>query len=149
MKKIILIPILLSILFSFNFALAVDETVNRPGPDETVNEPTRTTTPGNTNSIAKLQNPLNAKSVKDVILLAVDIMVWLGVCFAILAIIWVGFKFVMAQGDPKAISEAKSWFFYIIIGLAILISAKVIVEIVQNTLTKAGVVNENAWTPPR
>ncbi len=73
-------------------------------------------------------------------------MIYLGISFAILAIIWVGFKFVLAQGNPEKIKEARTWFFYIIIGLAILISARVIVEVVQNTLIKSGVVNQNAWT---
>lgn len=95
----------------------------------------------------KLQNPLKVTSIKEVIFLAVNIMVYIGVSFAILAIIFVGFKFVMAQGKPEEISKAKEWFLYIIIGLAILISAKVIVEIIQNTLVKSGVVNEKLWEP--
>jgi hypothetical protein len=110
--------------------------VNAPDPKKTTTQP-----------IGKLQNPLRANNVREVIFLAVDIMMFLGVCFAILAIIWVGFKFIMAQGDPKAISEAKSWFFGIIIGLAILISARVIVEIIQNTLIKAEVVDPKAFNP--
>lgn len=96
-------------------------------------------------SIEKLSNPLNAKNINDVIFLAVDIATFLGVCFAILAIIWVGFKLIMAQGDPRGIEDAKKWFLGIIIGLAILISARVVVEIIQNTLTKAGVVDKNAF----
>lgn len=142
----IAIVLLSNFSFSYRITRAADETVNKPGiPDETVNKPTippKTTAPA---PIGKLQNPLRANSVSEVIFLAVDLAVYIGVAFATLAIIFVGFKFVMAQGDPKAISEAKSWFFGIIVGLAILISAKVTVEIIKNTFINAGVVDKNAF----
>ncbi len=97
---------------------------------------------GFTYAQSKLQNPLKVDSIEAVILLVVDIMVYVGVSFAILAMIFVGFKFVTAQGKPDEITKAKEWFMWIIIGLAVLISAKVIVEIVKNTLVNSGVVNE-------
>ncbi len=97
----------------------------------------------------KLQNPLKADNVQQVILLAVNVAIYVGVSFAILAIIFVGFKFVFAQGNEAKLKEAKFWLLYIIIGLAILISAKVIVEIVANTLVKSGVVNEDVFKLPK
>lgn len=104
------------------------------------------TPPRNTQSgDSKLQNPLNVDSIEALLLLIVDIAIYIGTAFAILAIIFVGFKFVMAQGKPEKISEAKMWFFYIIIGLAVLISSKVIVEIVKNTLVESGVVERNIF----
>lgn len=96
--------------------------------------------------ITKLQNPLKVNSIQAIIFLAVDIAIYVGVSFAILAIIFVGFKFVLAQGNDTKLTDAKKWFFYIIIGLAILISSKVIVEIVKNTLVKSGVVNESLFS---
>ncbi len=93
----------------------------------------------------KLENPLKAESIRDVIFLIVDLAIWLGTAFAILAIIFVGFKFIYAQGKPEEIKDAKMWFMYIIIGLAILISSKVIVVIIQNTLTDTGVVNRSVF----
>lgn len=102
--------------------------------------------PTNTNqSVTKIENPLKVNSVQQVIYLAVDIATYAGVAFAILALIYVGFKFVMAQGSEDKLKEAKSWFLYIIVGLAILISAKVIVEIVKNTLSDAGVVDKSVF----
>lgn len=116
-----------------------------PTTGTTVN---KTTTGGTGSNVsAKLQNPLKVNSIEAVILLAVDIMIYVGVSFAILALIFVGLKFVMAQGKPEEINKAKAWFLWIIIGLAVLISAKVIVEIVQNTLVKSGVVNQGFLKP--
>jgi len=93
----------------------------------------------------RLTNPLKAGSVEEVIYLAVDLAVYFGVILAMLAIVFIGFKFVLAQGKPEEIKEAKMWFFYVIIGLAILISSKVIVEIIQNTFIQSGVVNKEVF----
>ena len=104
--------------------------------------------PVTTQTFTKLQNPLKAESIQEIIFLAVDIAVYIGAAFAVLAIIFVGFKFVFAQGNETKLKEAKMWLLYIVIGLAILISAKVIVEIVKNTLVKSGVVDKSVFTLP-
>lgn len=96
-------------------------------------------------NLPKLQNPLKVGSIQGVIYLAVDLAIYIGTAFAILALIFVGFKFVEARGNDVKLKAAKQWFFYVIIGFAILISAKVIVEIVKNTLVQSGVVNEDVW----
>ncbi len=111
------------------------------------NAPTPPSNSSSNQSFTKLQNPLNANSVQEVLLLAADIAIYIGVSFAILAIIFVGFKFVLAQGNSDKLKEAKMWFLWIIVGLAILISSKVIVEIVKNTLIQSGVVNRGAFGP--
>jgi len=108
--------------------------------------PPHTTGKNIVEKVIKLQNPLKVDSIKDIILLTVDIAIFLGTAFAILAIIWVGFKFVVAQGNVTKLTEARNQFLYVIIGLAILLSSKVIVEIVRNTLVDSGVVNEKVFT---
>lgn len=145
MKKIILTILTLIFLVSINNTFAAAPVSGDPNGAPVTGNPTppRTTTPSQ--PAQKLQNPLKVNSIEAVILLAVDIAIYIGTAFAILAIIFVGFKFVMAQGNADKITEAKSWFFYIIIGLAILISSKVIVVIVENTLIKSGVVKEGVF----
>src|SRR3989344_6048325 len=120
MKKIILGLMVLSVMIGGGVVYAIGPEADggvsgRTPPDGGISgkpDPAVKSSPAQT-----LKNPLNATSVKDVI--------YIGVAFAILAIIFVGFKFVLAQGKPEAIKEAQMWFFYIIIGLAILISSKV------------------------
>lgn len=127
---------------------ASDDSIDTDIDQRKTNTVTNGTVSGSGSNVsAKLQNPLKVNSIEAVILLAVDIMIYVGVSFAILALIFVGFKFVMAQGKPEEINKAKEWFLWIIIGLAVLISAKVIVEIVQNTLVKSGVVNQGFLKP--
>lgn len=104
--------------------------------------------PSQNQTFTKLQNPLKADSVEEIIFLAVDVAMYLGAIVAVLLIIFVGFKFVFAQGKAEELKKAKMWLLYIVIGLAILISAKVIVEIVKNTLVKSGVVDKTVFTLP-
>ena len=95
------------------------------------------TIPSNTsssNSTTFIQNPLKAKDINELIVILVDVAVKLGMIVAFLGLIWVGFKFVIAQGDPTKIGQARTHFFYLIIGIAILIGAKVIIEIIKGTL---------------
>ena len=102
---------------------------------------------GATNTTAgKLPNPLTTDSVQGVLYLIADIGTYIGVIVAVLAIIYVGFKFVVAQGNPEKISEAKMFLLYVVIGVAILIGARAIIDIIKNTLTSAGVVQPGVFT---
>ena len=87
-----------------------------------------------------LPNPLNVCSIQDLIFLIAQIATYIGVIAAVIALIWVGFKFIAAQGKPEELTKARSMFFWIIIGIAVLIGASAIVTILKNTLTAAGVV---------
>ncbi len=152
MNKLIKIFFALLLIISFTTSTIVfaesDGTVSGRTPDGTVSgkpDPNRTNTP---QQLVKLQNPLKVNSIEEVIYLGIDILINVGVVFAMFAIIFTGFKFVWAQGNSKEIEEAKKRFYYILIGLAVLISSKVIVQIVRTTLEQAGVVKENTFINP-
>lgn len=93
----------------------------------------------------KLVNPLKTDSVKSLLMLIVDLAMNIGIILAVLMIIYAGFKFVLAQGNPEAIKDARNLLFAVIIGLAVLIAAKTIVSIIQNTLIQAKVVDEKVF----
>ncbi len=117
-----------------------DTTINGRPTDTTIHAPTTITTLG---------NPLkNINSVPELLYKVVDLLIFIGVIIAVFMFIFVGFKFVWAQGNETELSEAKKWFMYVVIGTAILISAKVIVKVIQETLTSAGVVDERIWNKP-
>ena len=44
-----------------------------------------------------------------------------------------GLKFVTAQGNPEKISDARRTFFWTLIGALLVLGAKAIAEVVQNT----------------
>lgn len=60
----------------------------------------------------------------------------LGVIFLLL-IIWAGFKWMTAQGDPKEVTKAKDILITAVVGLIILLSAYAISTFVIESLTKA------------
>ena len=104
--------------------------------------PAETNTPSNPPSL--LQNPIKAKSVTEVLNLAVDLAIFIGVIIAVLMFIFIGFKFVLAQGNEAKLKSAKEWFLWAVIGTAILISAKVIVKVIEATLISSGVVSDDS-----
>lgn len=138
-KKLVVIGTGFSLIVSvFAFAPIIQavDTVNVPA-DHTID-----VTDGPT---PKLANPLKTDSVKSLLMLIVDLAMDIGIIIAILMIIYSGFKFILAQGNPEAIKDARNLLFAVIIGLAVLIAAKTIVSIIQNTLIQAKVVDEKVF----
>ncbi len=145
MNKKIIFSVLITILISFSGSFAFAQVP----PGSPTNNTNSTIPPGsatnNTNpptKMVKLESPIKAKNLKDLLLSLVDLAIFIGSIVAVFTFIWVGFKLIMAQGNSKEIESAKEWFTAAIIGTAILISSKVIVEVVRNTLTSSGLVNE-------
>ena len=83
----------------------------------------------------KLQNPLQGiNSLEALIVRILDIVVVLGTYVAVIFIIWSGFLFVKAQGNPTELTKAKQTFFYTLIGVAILLGAKALAMAIAATL---------------
>ncbi len=96
-----------------------------------------------------LPNPIKASNIQDLIYLIVNIVTYIGMILAILALIWVGFKFVAAQGNSDKLTDARREFLYVVIGIAILIGAAAITDVIKTTLTSAGVVDNSFFTTTR
>lgn len=119
-------------------------------PTQLPNSPVPTTqTAGNTGSVSSksgvftISNPLSDRfnSVGGIIEGFVKIFSYLVVIMAVLALVWVGFQMILAQGRPERLSELKNWLLYIVIGVAIVIGAPIIINVVINTLEASGTVN--------
>ena len=64
----------------------------------------------------------------------VNIVLVVGVPIVALAIIYTGFLFVAAQGNPESLKKAKSALVYTIVGGAILLGAFIIAEAISKTV---------------
>ncbi len=95
-----------------------------------------------------LPNPLGVSSVSDILYLAVDIATYIGVVLAVVFLIYAGFKYVAARGNSEKITQAHHFLLAVVIGIAILIGASAIVNVIKNTLTSAGVVNSGTFDAP-
>jgi len=82
-----------------------------------------------------IDNPLKTKSLMAFVDNIIDAALDLGAIVAVLAIIYAGFMFVTASGDEEKIKTAKKILLYSVIGIAILLGARMISSIIVNTVT--------------
>jgi hypothetical protein len=87
-----------------------------------------------------LCNPLGkTTSFCQLLKILLDGALVIGIPIAILFIIYAGFKFVMAQGNPSELAEARKNFVYTVIGIAIFVGASLIATVIINTVQALGV----------
>lgn len=94
------------------------------------------TTGGGNSSVTGIPNPLNGiNSLYDLVQAIINnIVVPIGSVVIVLMIIFAGFQFVTAQGNPTKIEEAKKTFFFAVIGAAILLGSWAIAQIIKTTV---------------
>lgn len=90
-----------------------------------------------------LTNPLDPSisSIPAFFLAILNILLVFAIPFVVFFIIYAGYLYVMARGNPGKIGEAHKALLYAIIGGIIIIGARVILSIVQSTAN--AVVNGN------
>ena len=96
-----------------------------------------------TASTFSIKNPINISSVGGLVGKFVEIFSYIAIIVAVLAIVWVGFQFILAQGKPDRMNELKTQLVWIIIGIAVIIGARIMVDIVINTLGATGIVDNS------
>jgi hypothetical protein len=88
----------------------------------------------------RIDNPFkcgnsNGCELKDLLLAIVDNLVMpIGGTLCILAFIFAGFQYVLAQGNPERIKQAHRTLLYAAIGTALLLGAKVFAKVIENTI---------------
>lgn len=84
----------------------------------------------------KIENPLG-KDLTDIpsfIKKIIEIVLMIGIPVLVLAIIYTGFLFVQAQGNPTKLTDAKKALASVLIGGALLLGAFVIAEAIGTTV---------------
>ncbi len=145
-NKIVLVIALFFITFSFNIAFAQNNSSDVPEGTTIDTTTPKAAVTATSKSPIKLDNPIKANNIQQLLFQVVDIMIFIGAIVAVFAFIWIGFKLILAQGNESALKEAKEYFLAAVIGTAILIGSKVIVEVMKNTLVSAGVVDQSQFT---
>ena len=93
-----------------------------------------------------ITNPLYAEfDLARSSLISLTIFSYIVILLAVLALIWVGFQYILAasQGNSDKIKDLHGYLLYIVIGIAVVIGARVIVQVVFNTLQATGTINSN------
>lgn len=110
-------------------------------PDGSTKTPCPATTPTGVTVNAKIENPLGTtgpQNLPDFIKAIIKIVLIVGVPILVLAIIYSGFLFVKAQGNPGELEVAKRSLLYTVIGGALLLGAFVIATAIGQTVKDIG-----------
>lgn len=94
-----------------------------------------TVLPAVTMAAATITNPVakDIKSVSHLFEVILKGITFIAIPIIVLALMWVGFKFVSAQGDPTKVSAAKTSLMLVLAGTAIILGANVILDVVTDT----------------
>src|SRR3989344_8992724 len=100
----------------------------------------------NTNLVqpGTIQNPLkNIGNFCQLIKVVLQAILVIGVPIAVVFLVIVGFKFIIARGNPAELDKAKADFLHTVIGIAIFIWAWAIAKLIAATLAALGASDVN------
>jgi hypothetical protein len=83
---------------------------------------------------ASLVNPLKSGSVTELLLKIIDVLIIFLTPIIVLAIMYAGFLFVTAAGNPGKIETARTALLWAIVGGVIVLGAKLIITVIQGTV---------------
>ena len=85
-----------------------------------------------------LVNPIEADSFQKLVEAVLKVVIAIGTPIAILAIIYCGFLFVKARGNPEELKTAKTALIWTIVGVAVLLGAQLLSMVVKGTIEGLG-----------
>lgn len=90
--------------------------------------------PAKTGDKVGLINPLKAKSISEFLVAIVDVLLIFATPLIVIYIMYAGFKFVTAQGNPSEIESARTALLWAVVGGVIVLGAKLIIEVIDGTI---------------
>lgn len=81
-----------------------------------------------------LTNPLKANDIQELLLAILRGVIQLGTILLVLALVWVGFLFVFAQGSEEKIKSARAALMWTVVGGLILLGAQGIALVITSTV---------------
>jgi len=82
-----------------------------------------------------LNNPLGkTKTLTALISQIINVVITIATPIAILAIIYSGFLFVKAQGNPSKLEEAKKTLMWVLVGVMVLLGAELLSSVIGGTI---------------
>jgi len=81
-----------------------------------------------------IYNPLNATDFPTLLQDIIQVLIRLGIPVIVFMIIYAGFLYVTARGNPEQISKAHTTLLWTLVGAAVLLGSMVIAKVVQTTI---------------
>lgn len=88
------------------------------------------------NDILSITNPIGADSIQDLLATILRAIVQIAIPFLVLAIMYVGFLFVLARGNPEKLAQARQALFYTLLGALIILGAQTLSIILSGTINQ-------------
>jgi len=98
--------------------------VNQGAPNARTGQPTSYT----------IENPLKTTSLCGLVENLLHAVIEIGIPIAVLTLVWIGFKFVMAQGNSIELEAQKKNLRYTILGIVIFLASWMIAVVIANTV---------------
>lgn len=86
-----------------------------------------------------VENPLKVTNFCDLLRIVLDAILILGLPVAVVFLVLVGLKYIVARGNPDKIKDANKNFMWTVIGVAVFLGAWTIAQIIKETLKALGV----------
>jgi len=86
----------------------------------------------------KIENPIKAQSINQLIQEIIKIVIAIGTPIAVLFLIYSGFKFVVARGNSGKLADARKTFLLVLVGIVILLGASVLSAVIKGTVQQLG-----------
>lgn len=83
---------------------------------------------------AVLQNPLKFKNIEEFVAGTLRAIVMIAIPLITIFLVYAGFKFISARGNPHGLSEAKENFKWVILGAILILSAWVLATLIGGTI---------------
>jgi hypothetical protein len=92
----------------------------------------------NQTNATTLANPLNVGSFCGLLKAIFAIAIQIGIPIAVVFVVYAGFKFVLARGNPEGLKKAKANLMFTLVGIALFFGAWFLAQIITNTLVELG-----------
>lgn len=89
-------------------------------------------------AVLELKSPLQCDgkdcTVMDIINKIIDFLIWVGAGIAIIMLVWSAILYITSGANEEKVTKARKNLMWTLIGLAILLAARGIIEVIQETL---------------
>lgn len=83
----------------------------------------------------QVENPIGANNLEDIIKLVTDNILKLAIPVAVVMIVWAGFNFLTAAGNPSKIQKGKQILTWTAVGLAVIFIGGGFVDLVRSIIS--------------
>jgi len=81
-----------------------------------------------------LCNPLGFSTLYEFLIAILNVVIYIAFPAIVLFLVWIGFKFVTAQGNAEELKKVRGYFLWAIVGALLVLGARVLATAIQATV---------------